>query len=90
MAQHNEIRLKDGMAFNLSVGLQGVPLSPEERKGSGAKDMEAFSMVIAGQSNDRKFCDGADIFQSSADMCSISGWGKMRGSSRKFGVDAFR
>lgn len=44
-------RLKDGMAFNLSVGLQGVPLSPEERRGSGAKDMEAFSMVIAGQFN---------------------------------------
>lgn len=43
-------RLKDGMAFNLSVGLQGVPLSPEERKGSGAKDMETFAMVIAGRS----------------------------------------
>lgn len=43
----NGTKLKDGMAFNLSVGLQGVPLSPEERRGSGAKDMEAFSMVIA-------------------------------------------
>lgn len=42
-------RLKDGMVFNLSVGLQGVPLSEDERKGSGAANMEAFSMVIAGQ-----------------------------------------
>lgn len=37
------------MVFNLSVGLQGVPLSEDERKGSGAASMEAFSMVIAGR-----------------------------------------
>lgn len=42
-------RLKDGMVFNLSVGLQDVPLSAEERKGSGAKDMETFSVLIAGR-----------------------------------------
>lgn len=41
-------RLKDGMVFNLSVGLQDVPLSVSERKGSGAADMETFSVMIAG------------------------------------------
>lgn len=41
-------RLKDGMAFNLSVGLQGVPISEAERKGSGAEGMQTFAMVIAG------------------------------------------
>lgn len=43
------IRLKAGMVFNLSVGLQEVPLSPSERKGSGAEKMETFSVVIAGR-----------------------------------------
>lgn len=37
------------MVFNLSVGLQDVPLSAEERKGSGAKDMDTFSVLIAGR-----------------------------------------
>lgn len=73
MTQYNETRLKDGMAFNLSVGLQGVPLSAEERKGSGAKDMEAFSMVIAGQSYDPNICDDADLFKTPADLCFMSG-----------------
>lgn len=41
-------RLKDGMAFNLSVGLQGVPLPENERRGSGAQSMQTFAMVIAG------------------------------------------
>lgn len=90
MTQNNATRLKDGMAFNLSVGLQGVPLSPEERKGSGAKDMEAFSMVIAGQSLGTNFCRRADIFKIPADLCFISGRGKMRGSCRKSCVDAFQ
>eukprot|EP00752_Nemacystus_decipiens_P016325 g14600.t1 len=43
----NGTKLKNGMVFNLSVGLQEVPLSVEERKGSGAKDMETFSVLIA-------------------------------------------
>lgn len=43
------IRLKDGMVFNLCVGLQDVPLSKEEKKGSGAEGMETFSAMIAGQ-----------------------------------------
>lgn len=43
------IRLKDGMVFNLCVGLQDVPLSKEEKKGSGAESMETFSAMIAGQ-----------------------------------------
>lgn len=41
-------RLKDGMVFNLSVGLQDVPLSEDERRGSGAASMETFSIMIAG------------------------------------------
>ena len=36
------------MVFNLSVGLQDVPLGVDERKGSGAANMETFSMIIAG------------------------------------------
>lgn len=36
------------MVFNLSVGLQDVPLAVDERKGSGAEGMETFSMIIAG------------------------------------------
>lgn len=37
------------MVFNLCVGLQDVPLSKEERKGSGSEGMETFSAMIAGQ-----------------------------------------
>ncbi|CAM9487349.1 unnamed protein product, partial [Laminaria digitata] len=43
----NATKLKDGMVFNLSVGLQDVPLGVDERKGSGAASMETFSMIIA-------------------------------------------
>ena len=45
----SERRLKEGMVFNLSVGLQDVPLSEEERKGSGAASMDKFSTLIAGE-----------------------------------------
>ncbi|CAM9636027.1 unnamed protein product [Scytosiphon promiscuus] len=43
----NATKLKDGMVFNLSVGLQDVPLSASERKGFGAAEMETFSVMIA-------------------------------------------
>lgn len=49
-------RLKDGMVFNLSVGLQDVPLSASERKGSGAANMETFSVMIAGGSTGGLVC----------------------------------
>ncbi|CAM9902691.1 unnamed protein product [Ascophyllum nodosum] len=47
LSAKNHTKLKEGMVFNLSVGLQDVPLSEEERKGSGAASMDKFSTLIA-------------------------------------------
>lgn len=36
------------MVFNLSVGLQDVPLSTADKKGGSSYQMETFSIMIAG------------------------------------------
>ncbi|CAM9230410.1 unnamed protein product [Ectocarpus sp. 4 AP-2014] len=43
----NSTKMKDGMVFNLSVGLQDVPLSTADKKGGSSYQMETFSVIIA-------------------------------------------
>ncbi|CAM9140596.1 unnamed protein product, partial [Discosporangium mesarthrocarpum] len=46
ISSKNHFRLKEGMVLNLSVGLQGVPLSSKDRQGTNMA-METFSVMIA-------------------------------------------